>query len=602
MSNPSRKSPLEMVHLYLAGSLSEEDAALFADMMDHNVEITRFFQQNVLMDHWLSELCNAAVEPWRPAGVKSIPPLSELTGHIAGTGSSTEPDWDELVRLQNSEKPLSQMTPEEVAAYRARMATPVIAPIQSADSDYDPFAVLRELEEEEEREQQALAAQRREPHRWTLSDLFFIACVIVAIALGIGIYKEYQWELQRKNHPFQLETIPDDFNAIARISELIDPVWQESTPHYKRGEGIDSAELALKSGSAKIEFNNGAVLLLEAPVQFTVKDRLNTFCTFGNVSATIPPAAVGFTVGTPHGTIIDRGTEFFLAVDQNQFKAETNKGLIDVTTSDQKTTKLTKGNGIQVDHAGEQRLFRPSVMRFTTLETFGARLGEYVARLRKEKAADDLILNADPNLLVRFDAENRTENIIPNSSKAGRNLASELNITGAAATEGRWHGTQAIRFSGTTGECSFRLDGSYSRLILTANVRFDNISSQENTICASRDFLKTPGSFSWQTCRTGELILFVTDRQGHANLYASKKFMSKRDNGIWYKLSVIADAEKKTISHFVNARLISTVPWDEAMPLLPGQCLLGNSPQENIQGEGNRFVGALDEFQILTGK
>ncbi|MDO5552890.1 MAG: FecR domain-containing protein [Planctomycetia bacterium] len=631
MTEIRRNSPHYLISRYVQGDLTQEESRELLALLRSNKNVVAALKANLLVDAWLKEAKRGTTAGDRktsaelfakalttmelpetpakpavavPAPAVTAPAASKATAPAAETASSVELDWDELVRLQNAEKPIAQMSPEEVAAYRARMAVPVSNVPQSnakqQNEDYDPFAVLRKLEEREERRRIPV---KRKPHKWTLSDFFLIGSVAVAILIGVAVYQESQWELHRRElTPPAMVEPTEEFLPVARVTELVDPDWAPESTKYKRGQSLETGELALEKGMAKIEFKNGAVVVLQGPGQFAIKGALDTFCTQGRLSATIPQSATGFTVNTPLGTVRDRGTEFFVSVGQNELAVETNKGLVEITTSDTDPVPITTGETIQVSRKGTGEKYRTKTPRFTTLDAFTAQLTAYVAKLRKEKEQSDLVLDADPNLLVRFDADNRQGNRIPNSSLAGRAQCPELDVTGVHIAEGRWHNREALGFSSQSSECVFHLDGSFRRLVLTANIRFDHLGTQENTLCASRNFLKVPGAFLWQICRTGELLLFVTDRKDHAELYSSKAVMTVRDCGVWYKISVIIDADEGTVSHFVNARLISKVPWKEPLDLVPGECLIGRAPREVLKGNGPQFDGAIDEFRVATGK
>jgi hypothetical protein len=75
-----------------------------------------------------------------------------------------------------------------------------------------------------------------------------------------------------------------------------------------------SDALALLSGTAQIQFRDGAMVLLEGPAQFTIEEAGRGKLDRGKLLAHVPQQAVGFTVATPTSAVVDLGTEFGVEV------------------------------------------------------------------------------------------------------------------------------------------------------------------------------------------------------------------------------------------------------------------------------------------------
>ena len=73
--------------------------------------------------------------------------------------------------------------------------------------------------------------------------------------------------------------------------------------------------LDVQSGLAEITFNSGAKILLHSPAQFTVGEALGGDLQLGRLTARVPHSAIGFTVNTPGGKVVDLGTEFGVKVN-----------------------------------------------------------------------------------------------------------------------------------------------------------------------------------------------------------------------------------------------------------------------------------------------
>lgn len=75
--------------------------------------------------------------------------------------------------------------------------------------------------------------------------------------------------------------------------------------------------LDLRRGLAQICFSSGACVILEGPAVFRVDSASRAFLDSGKLAASVPPEAVGFTVGTPSVTVVDRGTRLGIVADEH---------------------------------------------------------------------------------------------------------------------------------------------------------------------------------------------------------------------------------------------------------------------------------------------
>ena len=119
--------------------------------------------------------------------------------------------------------------------------------------------------------------------------------------------------------------------------------------------------LDLEAGVAKIEFLDGAVLKLDGPVQFTLRDTKQVFLERGRLAARVPLQAVGFTIATPHATVVDLGTEFSVEVNpKDATNVHVLRGMVEVVqstagrtpSSSAKPVRLIAGQTVRVDGHG----------------------------------------------------------------------------------------------------------------------------------------------------------------------------------------------------------------------------------------------------------
>ena len=109
--------------------------------------------------------------------------------------------------------------------------------------------------------------------------------------------------------------LPSATEFVARITSTFEATWDETSDvNFKNVDVLPGEQLILNSGLAELTFDDGAVTLLEGPVVFVVASAGAGELQGGKLFANVPAEAVGFTVSTPVGKIIDLGTEFSVIV------------------------------------------------------------------------------------------------------------------------------------------------------------------------------------------------------------------------------------------------------------------------------------------------
>lgn len=104
---------------------------------------------------------------------------------------------------------------------------------------------------------------------------------------------------------------------VATLTDTVDAQWAESTAAIKKGARVstNTEPLMLRKGIAKLLFDNGIKVLIEAPSEFALITGDQVKLNYGRLYAVVPQQAMGFTVTTPNSKIIDLGTEFGVQVD-----------------------------------------------------------------------------------------------------------------------------------------------------------------------------------------------------------------------------------------------------------------------------------------------
>ena len=109
---------------------------------------------------------------------------------------------------------------------------------------------------------------------------------------------------------------------VARISREVDAEWLSDSGQIGVGSYLYPGPLILKKGLAEITMENGARVLLEAPVQISLETSSWIYLEKGRLVANIEKSTDHtFVVRTATSTVVDLGTEYGVEVDE---KGQTN--------------------------------------------------------------------------------------------------------------------------------------------------------------------------------------------------------------------------------------------------------------------------------------
>ena len=136
----------------------------------------------------------------------------------------------------------------------------------------------------------------RLPRSWGAGPLFLLVLFISCAAMAFG-----HWGLSKSND-------------IAWLVNARDCRWaDEAAPNRELTPG---RMLVLKGGLAEIHFQDGAELVLQGPAKLELLTANSARLHHGKLSAHVPEQARGFQIHSPTGRIVDLGTDFGFAVDE----------------------------------------------------------------------------------------------------------------------------------------------------------------------------------------------------------------------------------------------------------------------------------------------
>ena len=133
--------------------------------------------------------------------------------------------------------------------------------------------------------------------------------------------------------PIYWSTRPDDprWTVVARVTKTLESTWAQGKIGPQDGALLTAGQLLdLELGFVEIEFISGSKVVLKGPARFAITDGNASRLEFGQLAASVPQGAEGFSVQTPAMKVVDLGTEFGVKVGQDDHQRFENKEAMNV--------------------------------------------------------------------------------------------------------------------------------------------------------------------------------------------------------------------------------------------------------------------------------
>jgi len=182
----------------------------------------------------------------------------------------------------------------------------------------------------------------------------------------------------------QPRDVTGKLKLVARITGLHNCRW---SPEGRAPLSYDhlglGRELKLDAGLLEITYYNGAKVVLEGPVEFTVEKPNACRLDIGRLTAKVSEQAVGFTVETPDMSIVDLGTKFGVEVEQGgDADVHVFVGQVEVAQivgGTRRKIRLGKGQSVRFDAGAGKLVTLPAGSeQFARAASFAATIGEAV--------------------------------------------------------------------------------------------------------------------------------------------------------------------------------------------------------------------------------
>jgi len=314
--------PVKLIHLYLEGRQTPEQANEFRSRILADGDFARLFARYGLLNSYIR---NEFVEEDLQESLDrfAIPAPSEAGSNVdcSDTGrvstesimKSEEPDADKVRQIKaRAGRQLQAFLAEQEEMNRTQASTP--------RPSFNLYEACR------------ACATKLDIllKRFVTIGLRTAVCGVFVLVIWGGIH---YWLSHRV-----VATLDDSAHAVWRVPR------QE--PQLRRGS------MTLEQGYAQLTFKQGTQVLIQAPCTFELQSTNKMALENGSMTANVPTQAVGFTVQTPWTRVVDYGTEFGLSTGQtNGAEVHVFKGHVGVGDA---TT--TEGQAAHVDQAGQIEL------------------------------------------------------------------------------------------------------------------------------------------------------------------------------------------------------------------------------------------------------
>jgi ferric-dicitrate binding protein FerR (iron transport regulator) len=353
-------------------------------------------------------------------------------------------------------------------------------------------------------------------------------------------------------------------NSVAMLLRAPGAQWGATTEMPTRvGSPLRRGWLHLDSGFAHIEFYSGATVILEGPADFKLISRSEAYCTRGRLRATVPAQAQGFAIKTPAVNLVDRGTEFGLAIgtgdptEVHVFQGKVELHELAPAPDAPPPPALTTGQSVRLD--GPDAAARPipsDPARFVTARALAKRSTEE-SRLRHQSwLAASATLRQDPSLVAyytfRHDADQPWDRTLADQAPGP---AHDGAVVGCEWGTGRWPGKQGLEFRQVSDRVRVHIPGEFDSITLAAWVRVDGLPNTNNSLLLADGW--GPGGVHWQIGEFGKLVLGVqgnTTGKGTGSDYHAYDVFTPERLGKWTHLAVVYDRAAGLVTHYVDGQ------------------------------------------------
>lgn len=428
--------------------------------------------------------------------------------------------------------------------------------------------------------QKSLASSRYRKFRNKLNEILdlsrfatFLLCVFLfagTLFLSLKTYVQFQGR----------KTAATEVSVPARLTAGAFARWDDGESLYCAGEAIDARWMRLTEGFASLRLLDGASVIAQGPVEFSVDRDGQLLCKKGRLCLDVPPQKKPLRVSLPEMTVIVRGTRFSVEASALGSEVQLHEGRIDVEHG-RETTVVQPGQSLLITNTGDLRRLDADPSTFVSADRMKTMAAESAVRDKKRNEERWQALRKNPSLLYADDFE-----------------SFPATWTACSVAEGRLPETRALVFQDVESRAPIEIGREFREITLATCVRIDRFGRDHAVILSSSPFRQ--GGLRLQAEPDGTVRLLLPNNVSKKTFEGCKVFTRSRQ-GVWTHLAVTVDIETKTITYFVNGKKTFEERRDTLLPFRIDTAMLGNEPSERKGGDVH-LHGGMDELLIFDRK
>jgi hypothetical protein len=287
------------------------------------------------------------------------------------------------------------------------------------------------------------------PWRWISGGAGLAAAIMLAV--GVAIHRRASSEPVADERAWTAPPVAEARPAATLASAVNADLRGPDGLPVLSGNPMPSGMVSLQRGWARVDFLDGATVVIEAPAMVRVVSGSNLEVRAGRVSADVPPAAHGFAITSPFCRVVDLGTEFGVEVrPDGRTDVGVFKGKIALSDQAEAPAVVTQGQGRHLDTlTGPAVAAQIAPAQFVRVEDFNRWTAAVTPAERVRAAEQQACRDPSMSLFYSFGDQSVRRDAIVNKATAtfGR-YDLPLNGEGTPAWgEGRLAGLSALDFN-----------------------------------------------------------------------------------------------------------------------------------------------------------
>lgn len=386
---------------------------------------------------------------------------------------------------------------------------------------------------------------------------------------------------------------------VATVVQESDAVWNPAGLVPEPGIAMKRGTLILEKGTAVVSLSQGTSLVLEGPARIRIDRPERIELQEGRLRARVPAQAHGFTVTTPHFTVVDLGTEFGCQVQPDgSGEVHVMEGSVEVRPRRAQFTPKTLNvhQALRIRHEGAAAIASEPA-KFLGQEQFAL---EQQSRQESRFAAWRTASReqaADASTLLHLDFETGSDTRLVNRANPAH-AGAEAVIQGCRWTQGRWTGKGGLEFSAPEDRLRITVNGAYPAMTLITWIKSADLTSRQHLLAPSGDY--RPGEVDWiiNSDGTWAIGLHLSTAGDPARNWRVTFAPAGLTTGRWHMLAAVLDTPARKASLYLDGTLVSEGFLEGRTPLSLGSLEIGNSDRHRPLRPN--FRGRMDELSARS--